>query len=133
MQHIMRNYRLIFYRLYTWGMRRNGPQDGPQFSAIFALSLFAWLNLLSVGVWVSVFLGEPFSFLIEGSKIAAAALFLGIVVAHYVALVRGGRAQRIAEEFGDPDARGDQEGTGATLSYAICSLVVFFAGVLVAQ
>lgn len=44
-EHIMRNYRLIFYRLYTWGMRRNGPQDGPQLGLIRATGGSPSVNL----------------------------------------------------------------------------------------
>lgn len=44
----MNIYKYIFYRTYTWQLKKWGAEDVPEYKAMFIVSIFASLNVLTI-------------------------------------------------------------------------------------
>lgn len=119
----MQAYRLLFHRLYAWGLRHYGPGDLPAYNAIVGLSTLATMNAFSIAIATELMAGRRL--LLAEARWSAVAVWLVALVLHGALLVWGDRADRIREEF-----ESDASSPGAKAFcwiYPAASLLVFFS------
>lgn len=46
----MNIYKYIYYRLYTWNLKKWGKIDGPEWNALFGISIMMFLNLMTLSL-----------------------------------------------------------------------------------
>lgn len=116
--------RYLYFRIYTWNLRKFGEDDVPQFNALLGTAFLMLMNLLSIPI-VSDQLGilavSPDRF--RNLVIALIPLTFGI---NYLLLFRGQRYLRIAKEFSAESDRSHRRGTVAIAIYMVGSVGVFF-------
>lgn len=97
----MRMYRFWFYQFYRWSLRTWGSNDLPALNAALFLSGLPFLNVYSVLLFAELALGNSPVFDILLDRYSSLGIWIIIFTFNLVYLTRGGRLERICEEFKD--------------------------------
>ena len=84
-----RAYRDLYELIADWQYRLWGPQDGPAYTAVLALSFVATMNLYAVGLLVQPMTGLHLLDLQWPALLAAAATFALTLLLHWLYLKPG--------------------------------------------
>ncbi len=103
-----------------------GESDFPQFSALFVVLIFIFLNLMTIPAAIDLFTGHHFIADSRQNKFILAAGGVAVSLAAYYLLVHGGKYQMTVREFSDEPARMRQIRLVLVWIYMIGSLALFF-------
>jgi preprotein translocase subunit SecG len=118
--------KLIFYTLYRWACKYNF-WDTPHLSAMYFLSLFILINILSIyGLVAKVFLGYS-STLPQINKIFYILFLAIIVLIVYLLFVRNKKYLAIASRFEEKDNFSKRKTNTITVTYIIVTILFLFA------
>ena len=94
----MNLYRYLFYRIYSWNLRKWGEQDIPQWKAMISVSFMMFINFCSLGMLIEIFgLGR---FLIEPTpKVAIAIIMLTLFIINYFQYIYNGKYLDISKIY----------------------------------
>lgn len=115
----MRLYRYLFYRLYVHQSQWNGVHSVPEYTALLLLSIFCWTHVLTLSSLIEAAFGSRIFPPLSATGVVAIAA--GILLVHYLALVRGRRLRRIVSEFADRPR--SWRGGAVIIAYAVASVV----------
>src|SRR5438477_8646627 len=104
-RRFMRAYRYLYYRIYAWNLQRWGESDLPQFSALFLVLIFIFLNLMSIPTGIDLFTGGHLIRDSGRNKFMLGGVGLVISLISYYLLVHGGKYKQIAQEFSHESPR----------------------------
>ncbi len=94
---MMKLYRYLYYRLYSWNLKTWGESDLPQFNALFGVSFMMFVNIGFIAGILDV-LGLRI-FVEDTPKNEIIFTMLVILVANYFWLVHNGKYKQIAKEL----------------------------------
>lgn len=93
------------------------------YSAIFALSFLAYINVLNALMVIELSIGIPR--ILDVPTVYMLGPLFALILIHYLALIHGGRAERILRDTCRGSRRGVLSAAG-TWAYPIGSLIIFF-------
>ena len=94
---MMKFYKYLYYRLYTWNLKKWGERDLPQFNALFGVS---FMIILNIGILVGILDLFGFNFIRdETPKVGIVILGFLILGLNYFWLVKNEKYKRITKEF----------------------------------
>ncbi len=94
---MMRLYKYLYYRLYSWNLKTWGKKDLPQFNALFGVSFMMYLNIGILAGIIDI-LGIRI-FVEETPKKEIIVFGFIILIVNYFWLVNRGKYIRIAHKF----------------------------------
>ncbi len=95
---MMKLYRYLYYRLYSWNLKTWGEKDLPQWNALFGVSFMMGLNLGIIAGIIDM-LGVVNIFVENTPKKEIILFAFAILVANYFWLVHNGKYRQIAKEY----------------------------------
>ncbi|PDP40745.1 hypothetical protein CLI84_08550 [Porphyromonas gingivalis] len=118
----MNLYKYIYYRLYTWNLKKWGKIDGPEWNALFGISIMMFLNLMTLSLLLDV-LGLINYWKIIHIREIVIAVSLSILVVNYFCFIRRKQYFKIIKRY-------KQETTIERHRNTIIIWFYFFASVL---
>lgn len=94
---MLKFYRYLYYRLYSWNLKTWGKKDIPQWNALFGVSFMICLNL-SIIAEILDLLGLNI-FIDETPKLEILIFSFSILIINYFWLVHNGKYIQIAKEY----------------------------------
>jgi len=93
----MRFYKYLYYRLYSWNLRKWSKNDMPQYNALFGVSFMINVNLIMVPlVMEKLLIIDSLDFI---PKLYLVITYLIIITVNYFFLVHNQKYQKIVAEF----------------------------------
>ena len=118
----MNIYKYIYCRIYTWNLKKWGKIDGPEWNALFGISIMMFLNLMTLSLLLGV-LGLINYWKIVHIREIVIAVLLSILVANYFCFIRRKQYLKIIKRY-------KQETTIERHRNTIIIWFYFFASVL---
>ena len=117
----------IFYKLYSWA-KRLGVDDAPEWTALFTVSWFPFLNTLTLIVGIGLVSGDRIQLPIVtwSTKITFLLVYL---VFHYFIFIHKGKYKLIVEHFRNETEEKGRRGTIYTTIYIILTFGLFFSSI----
>ena len=129
---MMRLYKYLYYRLYSWNLKTWGEKDLPQWNALIGVSFMMILNFGIIAGIIDMF-GIVDIFIEETPKKELVLFYLVVTVFNYFWLVHNGKYRQIAKEYKNEPK--DKRSRRALLlwlyvimSFAIISFVAILSG-----
>lgn len=121
---MMKIYRYLYYRLYSWNLKTWGEKDLPQWNALFGLSFMMFLNLGLLGfllqlLGVNIFLRD------ELPKKELIILMLSLFVVNYFLFIHRGNYRSIVKELKKEPPEKRRINTILIWLYVILSFALF--------
>lgn len=95
---MMRLYKYLYYRLYSWNLKTWGESDLPQWNALFGVSFMMFLNLGLVGLLLQFF-GVNVFLRSELPKKELITLMLCLFIVNYFLFIHKGTFKSIVKEL----------------------------------
>jgi hypothetical protein len=127
---VSRTYQFIFLKFYLLLRSAFGERDGPEYSALLAMSLLAWLNLVGIVGWFRYF-GFEVAIFRGFSSVGVLFLVAVVILAHYSIFLRGARLAEIEREYDAAVHSGSNTIPIITALYAVGSVSNFVVSMLV--
>jgi hypothetical protein len=121
----MRAYKYLYYRIYSWNLRKWGESDLPQFSALFFVLIFVFLNLMCIPTAIDLFTGGHLIKDSSTNKFLLGVIGFAIALFSYYVLVHSENYKKIALEFVAESARQKTARLIFIWLYLIGSFVLF--------
>ena len=121
---MMKIYRYLYYRLYSWNLKTWGEKDIPQWNALYGVSFMMFLNLGLLGLLlqllgVNVFLRD------ELPKRELVIIMISLFVLNYFLFVHKGNFRSIEKELKKESPEKRWANTILIWLYVILSFVLF--------
>lgn len=117
--------RLIFYKLYKWALKYDF-WGSPQYSALLFMSLFIFLNLSTLFVFIKIILGgSPKLYVFNKSVyIGLFILIAGIV---YFLFLQGNKIVKLISYYKNRKAFKENRANAITVAYILLTLFTFLS------
>ena len=122
-------YKYLFYRLYSWNLKTWGVKDLPQWNALFGVSFMMFINLGLLGLLLQA-LGINIFMRSEIPKKELIIIMVGLFVLNYFIFIRKSNYLTIAKEFKRETNQNRRTNTYLIWLYVILSFVFFVFGAL---
>jgi len=120
---MMKLYRYLYYRLYSWNMKAWGESDLPQYNAMLGVSFMMILNFGIIAGILDMF--GVFNIFIEKTpKKELILFFLIVTVLNYFWLVHNGKYKQIAKEYKNEPKNKRLRNALLLWLYVVMSLVI---------
>lgn len=121
---MMKFYRYLYYRLYSWNMKSWGDKDLPQWNALFGVSFMMFLNLGLLGfllqlLGVNIFLRD------ELPKKELIIIMLSLFVVNYFLFIHRGNYRSTVKELKKEPPEKRRINTILIWLYVILSFALF--------
>lgn len=121
---MMKIYRYLYYRLYSWNLKTWGEKDLPQWNALFGVSFMMFLNLGLLGfllqlLGVNIFLRD------ELPKKELIIIMLSLFVVNYFLFIHRGNYRSIVKELKKEPPEKRRINTILIWLYVILSFALF--------
>lgn len=117
-------YKYSFYRMYTWNLIKWGAEDVPEYKAMFIVSLFVSLNIITVGCLFQA-LGLVKVDFRHLSKPAYISLWLGVVTVLFLLFVYRDKYKIIQEEYKKETLKQRNINSVLVLLYMVASFFIY--------
>lgn len=124
---MMKLYRYLYYRLYTWNLKTWGEKDLPQWNALFGVSFMMFLNLGLVGLLLQAF-GLNIFQRDELPKKELVFIMVGLFILNYFLFIRRGNYVTIKKELKKETKQKRKVNTYLIWLYVILSFTLFAFG-----
>jgi hypothetical protein len=91
-------FEYLYYRLYSWNLRKHGERDTPQWNALFAVSFMMFENLCLIGLIIQFFGIRVFSSH-SVPKLQVAFVMFSIYIINYWIFVRNKNYKKIHKKY----------------------------------
>lgn len=130
---MMRLYKYLYYRLYSWNLKTWGESDLPQWNALFGVSFMMFLNLGLVGLLLQFF-GVNVFLRSELPKKELITLMLCLFIVNYFLFIHKGTYRSIAKELKKEPPQKRRINTILLWLYVTLSFALFaFGAILIRQ
>ena len=119
---MMRLYKYLYYRLYSWNLKTWGEKDLPQFNALFGVSFMMYLNIGILAGIIDI-LGVNI-FIEDTPKTEIIVIMLVLFFINYFWLVYKGKYIRIAHKFKKEPKKKRLRNTLLLWLYVVASFVI---------
>jgi uncharacterized membrane protein len=119
-------YKYLYYRVYAWNLKKWGESDMPQFSALFLVLIFMFMNTMSILTAVEILAGGSLIEDQSSEQLILGGLALTISLTSYFLLVHRGKYKRIVADFCDESVTQRRVGLAAIWVYITSSFIAFF-------
>ncbi|MDD3321624.1 MAG: hypothetical protein PHS59_09290 [Paludibacter sp.] len=120
---MMKLYRYLYYRLYSWNLKTWGEKDLPQWNALFGVSFMMGLNLGIIAGLIDM-IGVVNIFVENTPKKGIIIFAFVILVANYFWLVHNGKYRQIAKEYKNEPKNKKLRSTLFLWLYVVISFVI---------
>lgn len=127
---LLRKYRYLYYRIYSWNLRTWGKADLPQLNALLGVSALLYFNLLSIEIIIQLTSGFGVIVKLGITKIHAVFVAFALLATNYFLFLAKGRYLRLEREFGGEPPAPRKRGTIYSTIYVLGTLTLFFALVI---
>ena len=95
---MMKLYKYLYYRLYSWNLRQWGKEDAPHWNALLGVSFMMFINLTTIGLLIELM---GFNVLLNQKlpTIGIIVIMIIVLIFNYHRLVQNGKFKLIAKEF----------------------------------
>jgi hypothetical protein len=128
----MKLYRYLYYRLYSWNLKRWGEKDLPQWNALFGVSFMMFLNLGLVGLLLQAF-GLNIFQRDELPKKELIVLMVGLFILNYFLFIRNGNYLSIVKELKKESSNKRKANTFLIWLYVVLSFSLFAFGAILVR
>lgn len=128
----MKLYRYLYYRLYSWNLKRWGEKDLPQWNALFGVSFMMFLNLGLVGLLLQAF-GLNIFQRDELPKKELIVLMVGLFILNYFLFIRNGNYLSIVKELKKESSNKRKASTFLIWLYVVLSFSLFAFGAILVR
>lgn len=119
-------YKYIYYQIYKWSYNAFGKDDLPELNALLAISLFCFINLLTLGFAIDKFLS--ISLMEFGSnRVLLISFLLLILLINYFILMHKGRGKAIIMQYDNLPISKNHKKKYIVFGYFLFSLVALIA------
>lgn len=121
---MMKIYRYLYYRLYSWNLKTWGEKDIPQWNALFGVSFMMFLNLGLLGLLLQL-LGVNIFLRDELPKKELVIIMISLFVLNYFLFVHKGNYRSIVKELKKEPPEKRRANTILIWLYVILSFALF--------
>ncbi len=121
---MMKLYRYLYYRLYSWNLKTWGEKDLPQWNALFGVSFMMFLNLSLLGLLLQ-FLGVNIFLRYELPKKELIIIMLSLFVINYFLFIHKSNYRSIVKELKKEPLEKRKTNTIFIWLYVILSFALF--------
>jgi hypothetical protein len=129
---MMKLYRYLYYRLYSWNLKTWGEKDLPQWNALFGISFMMFLNLGLVGLLLQAF-GLNIFQREELPKKELIVLMVGLFILNYFLFIRNGNYLSIVKELKKESSNKRKANTFLIWLYVVLSFSLFAFGAILVR
>ncbi|MGD9929454.1 MAG: hypothetical protein AB7U05_05515 [Mangrovibacterium sp.] len=126
---MMKLYRYLYYRLYSWNLKTWGEKDIPQWNALFGVSFMMFLNLGLVGLLLQAF-GMNIFQRNELPKKELIVIMVGLFILNYFLFIHKGNYLTITKELKKETLKKRQANTFLIWLYVVLSFALFVFGAI---
>jgi len=121
---MMRLYKYLYYRLYTWNLKTWGENDLPQWNALFGVSFMMFLNL---GLFAFFFHFMGFNIFLRNElpKKELVIIMLSLFILNYFLFIHKGKYKAIKKEFIKDSPQKRKMNTVLLWLYVVFSFALF--------
>lgn len=94
----MKFFKYLYYRIYTWNLKKWGERDVPQMNAMFGVSFMMFVNLFPIGALLELS-GLKIFLRGETPKMELIIILLSLLGLNYFLFVHDGKYRLIAKEL----------------------------------
>lgn len=121
---MMKLYRYLYYRLYSWNLKTWGEKDLPQWNALLGVSFMMFLNLGLLGLLLQL-LGVNIFLRDELPKKEIVIIMLSLFVVNYFLFIHKGNYRSIVKELKKETPEKRRTNTMLIWLYVILSFILF--------
>jgi len=115
---MIRLYKYLYFRLYTWNLKKHGKKDQPQWNALFGVSFMMYLN---IGIIAAILDMLGVSVFIEDTpKIEIAIFAFFILFANYFWLLHKEKYKLLAMKY-----KNESERESIRNMWLLCLYIIF--------
>ena len=126
---MMKLYKYLYYRLYSWNLKTWGENDLPQWNALFGVSFMMFLNLSLVGLLLQAF-GMNIFQRDELPKKELIIIMIGLFIINYFLFIRKDNYLTITKELKREAKQKRKINTYLIWLYVILSFALFVFGAI---
>lgn len=126
---MMKLYKYLYYRLYSWNLKTWGANDLPQWNALFGVSFMMFLNLGLVGLLLQAF-GMNIFQRDELPKKELIIIMVGLFIINYFLFIRKDNYLTITKELKREAKQKRRINTYLIWLYVILSFALFVFGAI---
>lgn len=126
---MMKIYKYLYYRLYTWNLRTWGESDFPQYNALVGVTFMMFLNLSLIGI-ILQFFGVNIFLRDETPKLEIISIMLSLFAFNYFQFVYKSKYIILAKLLKREDLRRRRWNTLFIWLYTIISFGIFVFGAI---
>ncbi|HFA51541.1 MAG TPA: hypothetical protein ENJ95_21205 [Bacteroidetes bacterium] len=127
MKGFIKAYQLLFYKIYSWGLKMHGKEDIPEYNAVFGISFLVFMNILSISGLTELIFGREvvtYSTTIPRWTIAMFLIFLFVI--NYMIFIHKGKYKKMAKDFNKENDKTKLISTVIVWVYIIFSIIALF-------
>jgi hypothetical protein len=122
-------YKYLYYRLYSWNLKTWGVKDLPQWNALFGVSFMMFINLGLLGLLLQA-IGINIFMRAELPKTELTIIMVGLFILNYFIFIRKSNYLTITKELKRETNQNRKTNTYLIWLYVILSFVLFVFGAL---
>lgn len=122
-------FKYLFYRLYSWNLKKWGKNDIPHWNALFGVSFMMFLNIGLIGLLLQLF-GIKIFLREKLPKIEIVLIMVSIYIINYFLLINKNKYKLIVAEFKNEDLKDRRIKTIVLWLYLILSFGFFTFGAI---
>jgi DMSO reductase anchor subunit len=126
---MIKMFRYLYYRLYSWNLKTWGENDLPQWNALFGVSFMMFLNLGLVGLLLQAF-GMNIFQRDELPKKELIVIMIVLFILNYFLFIHKGNYLTIAKELKKETLKIRKANTFLLWLYVVLSLALFAFGAI---
>lgn len=126
---MMKIYKYLYYRLYSWNLEKFGEKDLPQWNALFGVSFMMFLNLSLLGLLLQLFGVNIFLFN-ELPKKEIAIIMLSLFVVNYFIFIYKSNYRSMIKVLKKESIEKRKENTILIWLYVLLSFLFFILGAI---
>ncbi|MDD3738109.1 MAG: hypothetical protein PHP31_02290 [Lentimicrobiaceae bacterium] len=127
---MMKLYKYLFYRLYTWNLNKWGENDLPQWNAMFIVSSMMFLNLILIGILLQA-IGINIFYLEKTPKKEITFIATGLMIMNYFLFIHKGKYLEITRLLEKETPKKRKINTALIWLYVILSFTLFVIGIII--
>jgi hypothetical protein len=125
-------YRYLYYRLYSWNLKTWGREDLPQWNALLGVSFMMFLNLGLLGFLLQAF-GIKIFLRNELPKKGLIVIMVGLLILNYFLFIHNSNYVTITKELKQETLKKRKTNTFLIWLYVVLSFALFVFGAVLLQ
>lgn len=129
---MIRFYKYVYYRFYSWNLKTWGKEDFPQWNALLGVSFMMFLNLGLLGLLLQAF-GINIFRRNELPKKELIVIMVGLFILNYFLFINNGNYLTYTKEFKQETLKKRKTNTFLIWLYVVLSFALFVFGAILLQ